>query len=299
MQSLSRHGIGGSEIAAAVGISRYKSQFALWLEKTGKSPPLSGNVCTRLGQLCEPRARQLYADATGHAVITPPCSIFHERFPWARATPDGVVENDPRHLVQIKCVGYYVGRRWKYDGLPIEIEAQCQWEMLVTGADRNDLCAIVGSDELAWERLILGDEIDPARVFDSATLQITTIHRNEYDISILLDRAQQFWRYVETDTQPPIDSSVECTKWLNRKRPKASVTVSSDDPEIAAYVDEFRVAYKCGSENERRLDLAKNRVRQLLADVGANRIDTPDGPITWIEKSNGSHQLRAPSSWSE
>ena len=69
-QALSRFGVGASEIAAACGISRYRTRFGLWLEKTGRAPGFAGNVHTRLGQLCEPRARQLYADATGQDVLS-------------------------------------------------------------------------------------------------------------------------------------------------------------------------------------------------------------------------------------
>jgi predicted phage-related endonuclease len=34
-----RTGIGGSDVAAVLGISRYKSAFQLWQEKTGQVQP--------------------------------------------------------------------------------------------------------------------------------------------------------------------------------------------------------------------------------------------------------------------
>ena len=63
-----------AEIAAACGISRYRTRFGLWLEKTGRAPGFAGNVHTRLGQLCEPHIRQLYANARHDSIEIPPAS---------------------------------------------------------------------------------------------------------------------------------------------------------------------------------------------------------------------------------
>jgi putative phage-type endonuclease len=295
MQDLSRHGIGGSEIASACGISKWRSRFGLWLEKTGRAPQFAGNIHTRLGQLCEPRARQLYANATGHDVAIPPCSEYHPSIPWARATPDGRVSAE--HLVQIKVVGYFVGRRWRRDGIPLEIEAQVQWEMFVTGAQRNDLAVLSGSEELEWERFLLGDLTDPQEVFDRATLEVTTVHRSDADIDVLYRGAAEFMGLVERDVQPPIDASPECARWLNRKSGGTVAVDVMDDAELAAAVDEYRDAYTEHRAVVKRLDLAKNVIRDRLGSAGANRIKTPEGPVQWIAKSDGTTQLRAPDAW--
>ena len=290
-QVLSRHGVGASEIAAACGISRYRTRFGLWLEKTGRVAPFAGNIHTRLGQLCEPRARQLYANATGQDIVTPAASMFHPDHPWARATPDGWWASDPARAVQFKCVGYFVGRRWKYE-IPIEVEAQCQWEMFVNGATVNDLAVLIGTDELAWERFILGEIDDPARVFDAASLHIVPIYRDEAAIAALFAGARAFWSMVEADTQPAIDHSPECRDWLNRKTVAA---VALEYADHAAAVDELATAYADARAATKALDLAKNRIRDVLATAGANRIKTDDGPILWTANK----QLRVPAAWSK
>ena len=299
-QILSNIGIGASEIAAACGISRYRSRYGLWLEKTGRAAPFAGNVATRLGHLLEPRARQLYADATGYSVWTPPSSMFHPAVPWARATPDGIVEPraSSRHLVQIKAVGYFVGRRMRYE-LPIEYEAQVQWEMFVADAERDDLAVLVGSDELEWERAILGEDVDPRAIFDRATLDIHTIVRSEDVIASLLEGARAFMELVDSDTQPAVDGSADATKALNDRirsaRPTLAMSVKDAHREVAelrAAVSEFRAA-------DERAALAKNRIRDAMAAAGANRITTDDGPIDLRIDRRGVVSLHLPRSWSK
>lgn len=296
MQELSRVGVGGSEIAAANGFSRYLSRYGLWLVKTGRSAPFAGNVHTRLGQLCEPRARQLYATATGHDIAIPPCSVFHPELAWARATPDGHRVDDPKHLVQIKCVGYYVGRRWRYE-LPVEVLAQCQWEMFVTGAHTNDLAVLVGSDELDWERFVLGDVADPQEIFEHAMLEIFTIHRSDQDIEVLRAGALEFLGLVERDEQPPIDHSPECTAFQNRRASKSGITIDYID--AAELVERWRVADAVARAATAELGVAKNLIRERMGIAGANRIDTPAGPVMWIARKGGSTQLRPPPGWGE
>jgi putative phage-type endonuclease len=290
-QELSNVGVGGSEIAAACGFSKYKSRFELWLEKTGRRPPFAGNVHTRLGQLCEGRARQLYANATGESVEIPACSVFHPEIGWARCTPDGRWVSDPRHKVQIKCVGYYVGRNWHF-ARPVEVIAQCQWEMFVDDGHTDDLAVLSGSDMLEWERFLFGFLVDPQELLDRATMEIYPIHRSDSDIATLIDGARKFMHFVETDTQPPVDHSAGCSDFFNEKRPGGHVDLDPAD-DILAAVEEFRDAYTEDRLITKRLAKAKNAVRELLASAKATRIKTQSGPVTWTTN----HQLRAPKSW--
>lgn len=296
-QIRSSRGIGASEIAAACGISRYRTPLGLWLEKTGRAPTFAGNVHTRLGQLCEPRARQLYADATGRDVEIPTHSVFHPEIPWARCTPDGRWVDDPGVKVQIKCVGYFVGRRWRYQ-IPLEIEAQCQWELFVDGGHRNDLAVLVGSDELEWERFLLGEITDPAAVFDAARLEIYTIQRDDDAIAALFAGAEKLWRMIESDTQPEIDASPECARWLTGRRGPTS-ELALEYADHMDLVDEWRAAHEAKRTADDRLDLVKNRIRELLATAEASRIATPDGPAIWTRTANGGGQLRTPPGWNQ
>lgn len=298
IQTLSNVGVGASEIAAACGISRYRSRYGLWLQKTGRAPAFAGNVHTRLGNLLEPRARQLYADATGHSVWTPPCSMFHPSIAWARATPDGIVEPraTSRHGLQIKCVGYFVGRRMRYE-LPLEYEAQCQWEMFVADLDRVDLAVLVGSDELEWERFVLGEEIDPARMFGGATLDVHTVYRSDAAIAALTAGGAEFMSMVADDRQPPVDGSDDATARLSERIRSTRPTLALAAADAHQEVEDLRSATIAGHAAVGALQLARNRIRDRMLAAGANRITTDDGPIDLRIDKRGTVSLHTPRAW--
>ncbi len=58
-----RHGIGGSDAAAVLGASPYKTNVQLWEEKTGRrtAPDISDKPCVRYGTLAEGHLRRLFA----------------------------------------------------------------------------------------------------------------------------------------------------------------------------------------------------------------------------------------------
>ena len=88
-----RTGIGASEAAAALGLSRYKSPFQLYLEKTGEidtggGPELA--VQTR-GKRFEPILRVMYEEETGRKVQLVEKPMQSAEWPFMFATPDGLI----------------------------------------------------------------------------------------------------------------------------------------------------------------------------------------------------------------
>jgi putative phage-type endonuclease len=295
MQALSRFGVGASEIAAACGISRYRTRFGLWLEKTGRAPGFAGNVHTRLGQLCEPHIRQLYANARHDSIEIPPASMFHPEHPWARCTPDGIVLPHRTRLLQIKAMGYFTGRRLRFDGPPVEIEAQCQWEMFVTGAEEVDLAVLIGSDRLEWERFIVGEAVDAADLFAGAEFDVFPIRRDDAAIRALFDAGRKFWAMVEADEQPEIDHSDACRDFLVERAARTGVTIS--DAEVPAEVAAVRAAVVAAKAAEIEAARAKNAIRHAMTSRGADRIMTDDGPLMLLVDKNQKKSLRLPARW--
>lgn len=54
-----RHSIGGSDVAAILGFSRWSSPFSVWLEKTGAMPDEDASVRQLVGLLAEPMIAKL------------------------------------------------------------------------------------------------------------------------------------------------------------------------------------------------------------------------------------------------
>ena len=96
-----RKGIGGSDIAAIMGLSPFRTPFQVYQEKRREVVPWQGNETTDWGKRMEPAIRQWYSDQTGRAVRVPDRIITHSRYPFMLASIDGFTD-DPLRGLEIK-----------------------------------------------------------------------------------------------------------------------------------------------------------------------------------------------------
>lgn len=88
--------IGGSDASAIVGMNPYKTNEALWLEKTGKIIPedISEKSYVKYGTNAEPLLRELFKlDFPQYQVFYEENNLFrNENYPWAHYSADGWLE---------------------------------------------------------------------------------------------------------------------------------------------------------------------------------------------------------------
>ena len=112
-------GLGASDAAAAMGISRFASSFELWARLTGRIAPEAGNKRTQRGLDLEPVAAARYTRQTGRRLTELHRTVRDPRWPHLFAHPDRRVVSD-RRLAQIKTA-------WRDypDGIvPVPVQAQ-------------------------------------------------------------------------------------------------------------------------------------------------------------------------------
>lgn len=96
-----RKGIGGSDAAAVLGLSKWRTPLDVYLEKRGEGITYEPNDAMHWGTLLEPVIRQEYADRTGNLVREYGTEIvWHPKVPFLFATVDGVT--DSGRLLEIK-----------------------------------------------------------------------------------------------------------------------------------------------------------------------------------------------------
>lgn len=141
-----RTGFGGSDAAAACGISRWKSPLALYMEKRGESPAFEGNERTKWGEALEPVIRQEYAERTGRIVRLPVETLRHAKHGFMLCHPDGVTEDG--RLFEAKNTRHPEG--WGEPGtdeVPQEHLIQVQHNMAVTGLPVADVVVLIGGSD--------------------------------------------------------------------------------------------------------------------------------------------------------
>jgi len=268
-QQLSRHGIGASEIASICNMNPYASPWDVWLRKTGQAPDQEENAPMEWGIRLEPAIRQKYADETRSLIHVPRESLFSKEHAWARATPDGIVVNEPstwplptwKHLLQCKNVGQWVGKSWD-GGPPVYVHLQEQWEMYVTGLARADVAVLIGGNDF----------------------RVYTVHRDDKAISDLVTIAEAFWRKVESRTAPPVDDSDACKEHFERRLKRDSAIEVTADDDTERLFEEWRTLRLRQKADDKREKTIRNLVRQQLAEAGA----------TVVRSTLGDAQLTAP-----
>jgi putative phage-type endonuclease len=174
-----RSGIGGSDAPAALGLSKWKTPYALWQEKRGEAADTPDNWAMRWGRTMEPELRQHYADITGREVFVADGIVRHPKHEWMFCTPDGGT-GDGR-LIEIKTARTTEG--WGEPGtdqIPQAYLIQVQHSLCVTALPIADV--LLGT--YGQEPMMYHVEADHE------------LH------DMLIDSERAFWRCV-LDGEPP------------------------------------------------------------------------------------------------
>lgn len=182
-----RHGIGGSDISALVGLapaSWGRGPFGLWAEKVGLTDNrVTGNELMDFGKRAESLILDWFAETTGLDPTDRQRACEHPDHPWQRCTVDAIVypagEPEP---VEVKTTPD-APADWEAE-IPVYYQAQAQWQMHVVGAARCHFAVL---------------HISTGR----RTLARYVLERNDDDITRLVDAATRFWNdHVLTGIPP-------------------------------------------------------------------------------------------------
>lgn len=182
-------GIGGSDIAAVVGLSPWKSPFTLWHEKKGNLP--AGSIDPELaywGHALEEVVAQRFAEEHPDLSLSHGGSHVGAR-PWMLANPDCMLYNAVTGglgVLEVKTARFPDGwGKTGSDDIPIHYRCQVQWYLAVL-----DL-------PVAWVAVLIG----------GSDYREYEIERDHGDEMALREAASAFWRSVQTDDEPPLDVS--------------------------------------------------------------------------------------------
>ena len=219
--------LSASYAAATVGCSEWATPAHVYLWQTDPQDE-SDDDYRWFGRAIEPAIIGRYAETTGHVVDYPQPMWFHPVHQFLAATPDAMVlgansgdwYKDALFPIDAKSTGFRMAEKWGDEGtdeVPVDVLMQAQQQMLVMGADhqevvqfqvekrrikvypieRNeDLCdaIVVAGQELA-ERIVNGDPPEPnwthprAREVTKALFGIAADLRKQADEEFLAARA--------------------------------------------------------------------------------------------------------------
>ena len=192
-----RHGIGGSDASAVLGLNPYKTNIELYLEKTGQrmAPDISDKDYVKYGHDAEPLLRSLFAlDHPEYKVeYFGDNMIRNEKHPWAHASLDGeLTDQDGRKgILEIKTTNILQSmqrEKWK-DQIPDNYYIQVLHYLLVSEYEFVELRA---QRKSVWQGQIR---------LETKDYHIERLEAEE-DIEILKQAEEEFWQKVLKRQQP-------------------------------------------------------------------------------------------------
>lgn len=255
-------GIGASEAAIIMGVSRFKSPFQLWHEKLGLDVGDTANEqARRIGLLQEPTIAQLFAEeATPKRIIInpPPYTIYQsDTDEFMIATLDRLQTHPDYAInlpVELKTAHWNLKGDWQSEP-PLEYMVQVQHQLAVTGAPMGSVAALVGGLTFLWCDIARDDEF----------------------IALLREQERLFWQSLMEQREPPIDGSVQTKKTLAKLYARDTGEIVVLPPEAIEWDNDLQAAKEKIKGYELQALTAENKLKAALKDASAGEL--PNGTI--------------------
>ena len=201
-----RQGIGGSDCAAALGLSKWRTPYQLYLEKIGEAEPQEETWEMARGKAFEPLLRQHYANETGREISVPKEPVRSDKYPFMTYSPDGLCLSE-RRLQEFKTAAY--GKEWGKvgsDEIPQEYLLQVQHGMIVMDYKICDVTVSVAGNKPKFFMVEADNDLQ----------------------EMIVEGEAKFWDMVQSRTPPEAISNDDVFKMYSRVN-GTSVVIS---PEI-------------------------------------------------------------------
>lgn len=178
-------GMGGSEVAALLGLSPWESRFSLWHRKTGLASPQPENDEMEWGTLHEPTIAAKFASLHPELRMRRTGTWRNHERPWQIANPDRLLTGpNGREILEIKTARDADG--WGTPGtdeIPVYYRAQVLWYLDCFGwSTARIVVLIAGSDYREY-----------------------VVHYDPAEAAILREAAAEFWASVQNGVRPDLD----------------------------------------------------------------------------------------------
>lgn len=159
-REISNKYIGGSTIAAVLGLSNFKTQLQVWGELTGLIPmeDVSGKMQVRLGNKMEQIVAEIFCEDTGKKLHRVNETFRHPRWDYLVGHIDRRIVGEVA-IVEIKAVSAWSKEQWKDGKAPKEYLLQLMWYLGLTKTNQGYLVALIGNQELAVVPVFFDKEI--------------------------------------------------------------------------------------------------------------------------------------------
>lgn len=251
--------LGGSDIGAILGVSKYRSAMDVWLEKTGKRVDHKDSFALRFGSFAESFIADEYALLTGEHLVEHSQGLVHPTYSYCVGHIDRfVVEKkglplfhsdgglNAKKLLECKTANYYSQSDWGEpgtDAIPLPYLCQSLWYLGITNLSEIDVAVLLGGSDL----------------------RIYTITRDLELESLMFEKAALFWtEHVQKDIPPRPQSVEDCQALFQRSSIGKTLEASS---EVLDLIRRLKALESQAQVEEEQIDAIKQALMETMADA--------------------------------
>lgn len=281
--TLRQSGIGGSDIAAILGVSPYATAYDVYQSKTQPLSDEDMNEFAYWGTVLEDVVAREFSRRSGLKIQNINYLMRHPTHRFAIANIDRAVVNrdvsgnvrfkegrlTTDQIVEIKTASEYVGKNWgneDSDEVPDQYQCQAQWYMGVTGTQVCHMAVLIGGNKYRQYR----------------------IERNDELIDVLFETAHDFWHNHVLAGIEPDATTLQNAKDKYAQHDPGMVLDVAPDSEAAKVFEHYESLKAKEKEVKAALELAQT---DLICQIQHNEALAIDGEIVATYKTQVSNRF--------
>ena len=257
-----REYLGGSDAAAVLGLSRWKTPLQVWCEKTGTIPvQVEENLAMEVGTELEELVCKLFTRRSGKGVRRVNETIYHPKYDFLAANIDRRIVGEDACL-EAKTCSAWRAKEFEDDELPQEIIIQGVHYLAVTGKSKIYVAVLIGGNQdFRWKQ----------------------IDRDEKLIADVIKKEVDFWQnYVVPKIMPKMIMSQD-SDTLFRIFPKGKEQTIGLGDEADKLIDAIKSLEADYRSLENYIEKERNNLKALLGENA--KAETGKYLVTWKNES--------------
>ncbi|WP_353856461.1 lambda-exonuclease family protein [Bacillus sp. Bos-x628] len=198
-------GIGGSDAAVVLGLSKWKTPFELWLEKTGQVLlEDEQSDAAYFGTILEEIVAKEFEIRSGKKVRKRNAILQHPDHPMIIANIDRMIVGE-KAILECKTTSAYNAKEWVDDEIPASYIVQVQYYLGILGPEykKGYFAVLIGGNQFVWKE----------------------VERDEELIEMIFSSVVNFWNdHVLSGVAPPLDGSSAAEEFLKKKYAQSDST---------------------------------------------------------------------------
>lgn len=281
--ALRQSGIGGSDIAAIIGVSPYATAYDVFQSKTQPLADEDMNEFAYWGTVLEDTVAREFSKRSGLKIQNVNFLMRHPVHHWAIANIDRAIINPAikgnvrfkdgklttDQIVEIKTASEHVGKNWgneESDEVPDQYQCQAQWYMGVTDTQVCHMAVLIGGNKYRQYK----------------------IERHQDFIDYLFEAAESFWvNNVLAGVEPDATTLQNAKDKYPRHNPDTTLDVEPDS-EAAKVFEHYESLKAQEKEVKAALELAQT---DLICQIQNNEALAIDGEVVATYKAQTANKF--------